>query len=421
LLREILKVYGPIVLIVVAVILVALRFVDPPPPREIRFAAGAQGSLYASVAGQYRDALARDKIQTRILETPGSVENLRLLARGEADVALVQGGLATEETAPGLVSLAGVTYEPVWILVRAGVQAGSLAELRGRRIAIGPEGSGTRALARQLLAANEIDGPPTTFVDLTGPEARAALERGDIDAAVFVVAEPSQGMISLISSGTVRLLPFAQAEAYAMRIPFLSIVRLPAGAVSLARNIPAADMSLVAPTTALVVREDIHPALVSLLLKIARDVYGGRQLFAPAGAFPSKARLDLPLHEDAARYLDRGPSFLFRYLPFGVAVWIERMTVLIIPLVTILLPIFRFAPPAYRWQVQRKIYKWYGRIRKLETEAATAADERRAAILSELDAINPELATLKVPASYAQQLFELRMHLDYVRTRLANP
>lgn len=417
--REILKVYVPIVLIVVAIIVVALRFVDPPPPKEIRFAAGAQGSFYAAAAGHYRDELAREKIQTRILETQGSVENLRLLAQGQADVALVQGGLTSETAAPGLVALAGVSYEPVWVLVRAAIRANSLAELRGRRIAIGPEGSGTRALAQQLLAANEISGPPTVFVDLTGPEARAALERGDVDAAVFVVAEPSPGMIGLIASGTVRLLPFPQAEAYAMRLPFLSVVRLPAGAVSLARNIPAAEMQLMAPTTALVVREDIHPALVNLLLKIARDVHGNRQLFAPAGAFPTKNRLDLPLHEDAVRYLERGPSFLFRYLPFGVAVWIERMTVLLIPLITILLPIFRFAPPAYRWQVQRKIYKWYGHIRKLEVEAATADAARRAAIRQELDAIHPELATLKVPASYAQQLFELRMHLDFVRTRLA--
>ena len=417
--REVLKVYVPIVLTVVAVIVVGLRFVDPPPPREIRFAAGAQGSVYAAAAGHYRDALAREKIQTRILETQGSVENLDLLARGEADVALIQGGLTSESTTPGLVALAGVTYEPVWVLVRSAIRANSVADLRGRRIAIGPEGSGTRALARQLLAANEIDGPPTIFFDLTGPEARAALERGEIDAAVFVVAEPSAGMVGLIASGTVRLLPFPQAEAYAMRLPFLSVVRLPAGAVSLARNIPASEMRLMAPTTALVVREDIHPALVNLLLKIARDVHGGRQLFAPAGAFPTGNRLDLPLHEDAARYLERGPSFLFRYLPFGVAVWIERMMVLLIPLITILLPIFRFAPPAYRWQVQRKIYKWYGRIRQLEAEAAAADAVRRTAIRNELDALQPELAALKVPASYAQQLFELRLHLDFIRTRLA--
>jgi len=420
-LREFVKVYGLVAVVVVAVVAVALRFVDPPPPKEIRFAAGPSGSFYETLAGRYRDELANDKIQTRVLETPGSVENLRLLARGEADVALVQGGLASEESAPHVVALAGVFYEPVWLLARSSLRATRIAELRGRRIAIGPEGSGTRVLARQLLAANEIDGAPTVLSDLTGPEARAALERGDIDAAIFVVAEPSPGMIGLIANGTVRLLPFPQAEAYAMRLPFLSVVRLPAGAVSLARNIPSSDIQLVAPTTALVAREDIHPALVNLLLKIAREVHGGRQLFAAPGAFPTKERLDVPLHEDAERYLERGPSFLFRYLPFGVAVWIDRMTVLIIPLITILLPIVRFAPSAYRWQVRRKIYRWYNSIRQLEAEAAAADAERRRAIRDELDALHPQLTMLKVPDSYAEQLFELRMHLDFVRARLASP
>lgn len=419
--REILKVYGPIALLVVIVIAVALRFVDPPPPKEIRFAAGPSTSFYETVAGRYGEALRREKISTRIIETQGSVENLQRLARGEADVALVQGGIANEASMPGIVALAGVFYEPVWVLARANLRVTRMGELRGRRIAIGPEGSGTRVLARQLLAANEIDGTSATLVDLTGPDARAALERGDIDAAVFVVAEPSPGMINLIAGGAVRLLPFTHAEAYSMRLPFLSAVRLPMGAVSLSRNIPATDTPLVAPTTALVVREDIHPALVNLLLAIARDVHGPRQLFASAGAFPTKDRLDFPLHEDAERYLQRGPSFLFRYLPFGVAVWIERMLVLLIPLITILLPIIRFAPPAYRWQVQRKIYRWYTRIRRLETEAATADAERRAAIRRELDELQPHLAALKVPPSYAQQLFELRLHLDFVRARLANP
>lgn len=417
--REVLKVYGPIVLIVMVVIAVALRFVDPPPPKEIRFAAGLPGGYYHTLAGRYGAALARDKITAQVLATQGSVDNLRRLTAGEADVALIQGGIASEENVPEAVALAGLFYEPVWVLVRSNVRATRLAELRGRRIAIGPEGSGTRVLAHQLLAANEIDAASAVLSGQGGAAALAALAQGEVDAVITLAAEPPAALVSLIANGTARLLSFPHAEAYAMRLPFLSVVRLPAGAVSLARNVPAADTLLLAPTGALVVREDIHPALVSLLLKIARDLHGHRQLFAPAGAFPTRDRIDLPLHEDAARYLERGPSFLFRYLPFGVAVWIERMMVLLIPLITILLPIVRFAPPAYRWQVQRKIYKWYGRIRELETEAATASNERLTEIRGELGEIHPKLATLKVPASYAQQLFELRLHLDYVRRRLA--
>ena len=251
--RELIKVYGLIAVVVIAIVVIALRFVDPPPPKEIRFATGPEGSFYETTAKLYSEQLAQEKIQTRAIATPGSVENLRLLARGEADVALVQGGLASEESYPGIVAVAGVFYEPVWLLVRASLRGPTrIAELRGRRIAIGPEGSGTRALARQILAANEIDGAPTVLSDLTGQQAREALERGEIDAAFFVVAEPSPGMIALVANGTARLLPFPHAEAYAMRLPFLSVVRIPAGAVNIARSIPATNIQLVAPTTALI-------------------------------------------------------------------------------------------------------------------------------------------------------------------------
>lgn len=416
--REALKVYVPIVIAVIAVVVVGLRFVDPPPPREIRFAAGQPGGFYNQMAARYRDALAREKITIRILETQGAAENVRRLADGDADVALVQGGLANENTAPNLVALAGVFYEPVWVLVRSDVRASRLAELRGRRIAIGAAGSGTRVLALQILAANDIDDKAATFLELGAAPALAALTGGEVDAAIVVSAEPSPVMVQMVASGAARLLSFPHAEAYTMRFPFLAAVRLPAGAVSLARNVPARDTLLVAPTAALVVREDIHPALVNLLLKIARDLHGGTQLFARAGSFPTRERLDLPLHDDAARYLERGPSFLFRYLPFGVAVWIERMLVLLIPLVTILLPIMRFAPPAYRWQIQRKIYRWYKRIRQLEAEAQSTDSRRRTAIQQELDELQQRLGTLKVPAAYAQQLYELRLHLDFVRARL---
>jgi TRAP transporter TAXI family solute receptor len=416
--REILKVYVPIALVVIAVVVVGLRFVDPPPPKEIRFAAGQPGGFYNQAAGRYRDALARDKITAQIVETQGAVENLRRLAAGEADVALVQGGLAAEENFPNLVAVAGVFYEPVWVLVRSNIRATRLAELRGRRIAVGAVGSGTRVLALQLLAANDVDATVATLVEIGAAPALAALAAGEIDAAIVVSAEPSPAMVQLVASGAARLLSFPHAEAYTMRFPFLSAVRLPAGAVSLARNVPPGDTLLVAPTAAVVVRDDIHPALVNLLLKIARDLHGGTQLFARAGAFPTKERLDLPLHEDAVRYLERGPSFLFRYLPFGIAVWIERMLVLLIPLVTILLPILRFAPPAYRWQVQRKIYRWYKRIRQLEVEAEAADIRQKLAVRAELDELQQRLATLKVPPAYAQQLYDLRLHLDFVRARL---
>ncbi len=420
--REVLKVYGPAILLIVVIFVVAIRFIAPPPPHELRLLAGAPGGYYHSLAERYRDLLAEDGIDVVVEDSHGSIDNLhRLIDQPEGvDVALVQGGLASEvSSADNLVAIAGLFYEPVWVVVRRGLRIRRLADLKGRRIAIGTEGSGTRVLARQLLLANEIDANDATLLEVGTGASLAGLEAGTIDAAFIVIAEPSQPMVDVLERKKVRLLSFDQADAYRMKFPFLTPVRLPMGAVSLPDNVPPTNVTLMAPTAMLVARDDIHPALVNLLLRAASQLHGGRQLFAPAGTFPTRMQVDFPLQSDAEHYFVRGPSLLFRYLPFWIAVWIERMIVLAIPLLT-LLPIIRIAPPAYRWQVERKIYRWYKRLRYLEAEADTVTDPgQRAKLRSELDEIQARLLKLKVPISYAKQLYDLRLHVDFVRARLS--
>lgn len=425
--REALKVYVPAVLLIAIGFVLALRFVAPPPPKELRMAAGVPDGFYHKMAVRFRTALANEGVNVIIVDTEGAVDNLRrLIHEPEAiDVALVQGGVASEmpelkeENAQDVVAVSGLFYEPVWVIVRTGVRATSLANLKSRRISIGSEGSGTQLLARQFLTANGIDGKSATLVGLNTTDAIGALDRGEIDAAFVVTAEPTDAMISLLGRKKARVMAFEQADAYKMKFPFLTAVRLPVGAVSLPENIPSSDITLVAPTGMLVAREDLHPALLMLLLQVGHDLVGGRQLFASAGTFPSGAHLDFPLDSDAQRYFERGPSVLFRYLPFWIAVWTERMTVMLIPLLAIL-PIIRVAPPAYRWQVQRKIFRWYKRLRNIEADAEGITDvQRRRELRTEVDEIETKLSRLKVPVSYAQQLYDLRLHVDFVRARLS--
>jgi TRAP transporter TAXI family solute receptor len=426
--RELLKVYVPAILLIVIGFVIAFRFVAPPPPKELRIAGGVPDGFYHKLAERYRDALAAEDVKVIVIDTEGAVDNLRRLINqpDKVDVALVQGGLAADvpelktEAGQDIVTIGGLFYEPVWVLVRNGVRATSLVNLKTRRIAIGSEGSGTQLLARQFLSANGVDERNSSFVGMTTADAMAALDRNDIDAAFVVTAEPTGAMSDLLSRRKARVLPFEQADAYKMKFPYLTAVKLPAGAVSLADNVPQADLALVAPTGMLVAREDLHPALLNLLLQVSHELQGGRQLFAAAGTFPSGAHLDFPLDSDAKRYYERGPSVLFRYLPFWIAVWTERMTVLIIPLLAIL-PILRVAPPAYRWQVQRKIFRWYRRLRHIEVEATTTKDsKRRAELQADIVDLEDRLSRLKVPASYAQQLYDLRLHVDFVRMRLAS-
>lgn len=430
-LRDNLRFYVPIVLILGAVLAAASHYVRPLPPRSVVMAAGPEGGVYAAMAKRYREKLQREGIELEIVTTRGALENLALL-RAEprhVDIAFIQGGVGASGEDEGLEALGSVFYEPIFLFARRSLGAQRLADLKGRRIAIGPDGSGNRALALQLMAENGFDTRAPTLLPLAGAEARAALLAGTIDAAVFVIAHPLPSLADLFRSPDVGLLAFDRADAYRMMFPFLSAVTLPAGAISLADDIPAIDTQLLAPAAALVVREDLHSAIKNLFVRVARDIHGGQQLFAPHGRFPSRDLLDYPLNAYAQRFMESGPSIFARFLPFWVAVWGERALILMLPLLGVLLPLFRIGPPIYRWQIERKIYRWYRNLARIERDAdaqttpapATASAAARAAIVQRLDELDARVARVKVPLSYARQLHDLRQHIDLARVHADRP
>jgi TRAP transporter TAXI family solute receptor len=421
--REYLKVYLPIVAIVALGFFVAYRLVDPAPSSTLRIATGGPEGAYAAAAERYKAIFARDGVTLEIVHTSGSIENLRLLRDPEkgVDIAFVQGGTGSAVTPsePELVSLASVFFEPLWIFARGDRPPRRLSELAGRRLAVGAEGSGTRALALELLGSSGVFDRPTSVEDLGGEQAVQALLAGQIDAAFFVTGRPLPLLAPLFQARGIHLVALDYADAYTFRHPFLTKVVLPAGVIRLDPPTPAQDVPLLAPAASLVARDGLHPALIDLVLGAAKEVHRPRQLFAKRGDFPSAAYLDFPIERQAQRYLDSGPSFLRRYLPFQVAGFVERLWVLALPLVTLAIPLIRIAPPAYRWQVRRKIYRWYKHLRRLEEDMWRARDPKtRAQMAEHLDRLQRDVGKLKVPLSYAEQLYHLRLHIEFLRQRM---
>lgn len=414
--REYLKFYVPIAVLLTVGFWLASRYVNPAPPRHVRLASGAPQGAYAESARRYRDLLARDGITLEVVGTSGSIENLKLLQaqQGGVDVAFVQGGTGSPDT-PGLLSLASVFFEPLWVFVRENVPARYVRDLAGRRLAVGVEGSGTRVLARQLLQASGVaDGP--NFLAVGGDEAVQGLLNGTVDAAFFVTARPQPQLDPLFREKRVRLMSFAQADAFAQRFRFLSKVILPEGRLDLAANVPAADVTLLAPAAALVAREDLHPAIIDRLIQAAVEVHGGGQLFTEPGQFPSSRFVDISISPDAQRYLRLGPTFFRRHLPFWAATMVERFMVMLIPVVTLLIPLLRFAPPMYRWQVRRRIFRWYGALREIEERAlAATAPAEHAKIMRELDGVEAEVGRIQIPLGYEESHYNLRMHIQFIR------
>jgi TRAP transporter TAXI family solute receptor len=415
--RAFVTAYGLLLVPIAGALYLAWGFVAEPPPRQLTIAVGQPGGAYWDAALRYREGFAREGIALRLDETAGAVENLDRLRGGQADLALLQGGIATAESAAGIVAIGSVFHEAVWLFRRADIAVDRIGALKGRRIAAGAEGSGTRALAESLLAASGVAAGEATLLPLSGEAAARALAAGEVDAAAFVSARPTPAILALLREPAVALTDFGpRAEAYIAAFPFLSAVRLPAGGASLAEDLPAEEATLIAPSAVLAARGEIHPQIVALLMQVLSDAHRGRGLFSPPGRFPSGLLTDLPVHDDAARWYRDGPSFLQRVAPFWVAVQVERLWVLAIPLLTIAIPLLRFAPPLLRWQIERKIYRWYAELREAEAALAEGTGDRPR-LAAGLDRLDAKLARLRVPLAYMQQLYHLRAHLAQVRAR----
>ncbi len=400
---------------------VAYQFVEPAPPTKIVITTGGESGAYYQFAQRYAAILARSGVQLEIRTSAGSLENLARLSHDEAQVGFVQGGvLAPKEDLDakddsGLLSLGSLFYEPVWVFYRGEKRLERLTELRGKRIAIGQEGSGIRQLAKTLLDANEIP-VNGNLLPLSGLLAAEELQQGRIDAAFIIAAESAPVVQVLLRSPGVKVMSFAQANAYQRRFPFLTRLTLPQGVADLVRDFPPEDIKVLAPTANLIIRDDLHPALQTLLLQAASEVHGKSGFFQSAGEFPAYMDQMLPLSPEAARYFQSGPPFLQRYLPFWLAVLIDRLIVLLLPIVALLIPLLRIAPALYTWRVRSKVFRSYGELRFLEDDLKHHYDPARLAeYRSRLDALDEEASQLHVPLGFTDLVYTLREHVNLVR------
>jgi TRAP-type uncharacterized transport system substrate-binding protein len=419
------RVLAPYVLAGAALLALAawavVHFAEPAPPKLVVMSTGPLDGAYHAFALRYQAHLAQYGIRLELRPSAGSVENVeRLKARKDGvSLALVQGGIVNAENAPGLVTLGSMFYEPNWIFYRSGKDMDLGNELRGKRIAIGPQGSGTREVALKVMRDTGVAEPPTVLSELGGMAAAKALEGGEIDAVFYIAAPDSPGVQRLLGARGVRLLGARRAEAFARRMPHLHRLRLPEGAADLARNIPPKDLDMLAVAANLVAVEDIHPVIVDLLLEAAKKVHGGGGLFQRVGEFPAPVDLDLPLSPDAERfYKDKGsPSILRRYLPFWMVVWVNRFIVVGIPLLIVAIPFFRNIPALYRWRTRRKVYRWYGELKTIE-DAVRRREGEQAAHSARLEQLAARVDRLHIPHAYSGELFALLMHIRLVREML---
>lgn len=416
--KDILRLYWIPVAILALAIIVALMFMAPAPPKKITIAGGAEGGAYAATAQHYAEALRKEKIDVEVLTTAGSVDNLNRIKTDKtdkADIGIVQTGLAADLGTAGARSIGAVFYEPLWVFHRADLRIEELQDIAGKRAAIGPEGSGVRVLSTLLLDEAGVKIGQVRDSPLAGQAAAAALQKGEIDVAMVVSGATTTWIAGLLADPNIKLMSMLEAHALARRHSYLDEVTLYRGVIDLAKIQPREDILLIAPAAQIVVRDDLHPAIQSLLIEAAFREHAAGSILADPGRFPTPELSDIPLAEEAERYYKKGPTFLRSVFPYSVANFLERAWVLAIPLVTLMIPLVRAAPPLYRWRIRRKIYVWYRDLRILEAAGRTAATpEERLSVREKLADMQQQTGEVEVPLSYNDDLYRLRVHIRFV-------
>lgn len=424
--REWVRVIWPFALLALVGVAIVWPMIQPAPPRHVVIATGPEGSSYNDFAEEYAKYFAQRGVKLEIRKTNGSRENYELLndPKSGVDAALVQGGTALpRDQVPELEAICAVSFEPLFILYRSAAFDGAvtrLEQLRGKRVAVGKSTGGTYWLSTPMLTLHGIgtaDDNATKIQQVSGAESIKKLIANEVDAGFYSVSADTGYILEALRTPGIQIASLKLASGYAHQFPFVTMVTLPEGALDLGKDLPDHDVRMVAPTTALITRKSTHKAIIQLLVQAAQKVHAKRDPLAPPGAFPTLDYTELPVGADARYFFTTKPGFLQQTLPFWLASLIDRLLILLVPLAVILIPLFRLAPRLYQWRMRARVYKWYKRLRVLDARLFEASSpEQWAADRLEADELEREIArAVKVPLSYMDAFYSLRVQLAYLR------
>ena len=426
-LRELVNSAGPFILLAIALLGLAYWWLDPNPPNRVTLATGPAQSAYAEFGTRYAKALKQSGIEVQLIPSEGSSANLQMLRDGRADLGFVQGGSDESQTRleSGIESLGSLFVEPLWLFYREDSATrltgkpvlNSFAQLKDFRVNVGTAGSGVPALMEKLFDVNRMEPGTLKLSRLEQTPATMAFLNGEIDALVFASAPESPMVQMLLQTPGMKLLDFAQNEAYSRRFSFLAPVNLPRGVVDLAGDVPPQDVRLVAPTTTLLAKDGVHPAILQLFSQASLKMHGNAGWFSRAHEFPNAANTEFPLAQEAERTIHNGVPLLQRYLPFSLANLMERMWLALGIIIAVLLPLSRIVPPFYQFRIRSRIFRWYAQLRSVEDRHGSKADSADD-LLRELDALEAKAEKIAVPLSYTDELYSLRNHIDLVRQKV---
>ncbi|MBC7538443.1 MAG: ABC transporter substrate-binding protein [Bacteriovorax sp.] len=415
------KITLPLGILITILLIFAIGRFDPAPPNHLTISTGDDQSDIQKYAIQYKRILKAEGVTLNIRASSGPLENLKLLDDDNTGVsaAFVQDGIGSEDKEPDIVSLGSLYYEPIWIFYRSKNVYTHFSQLIGDKIAVGRVGHGAQVFAQRLLLMSGVDPQDASLLNMTSTESAQALKNGTVDAVILMLPADNKIIHELALRKDIKLLSLEQAEAISRKDQAFHHLILPRGAIDLESDIPKEDIDLVASTSTLLVRDDIHPALAYLLLKAATEVHSQPGIFEKRGEFPTNKDDSFSLSKDATQFYKSGAPFWQRYLPYWLAAWFDRFVLLIIPFLAFLLPLIRTIPKIYHWRLRSKIYQRYGELKFLETQikhTVTKVDYDN--YLQQLSLIEERVNKMKMPQNFSEYVYSLKGHIQFVRDRI---
>jgi hypothetical protein len=398
---------------VVAAIWFALWYFIPAPPSTITMVVGP---AYGRFAQHYQERLAKHHVNLVIRSAHSSVDSTSLLRdpKSNLDAGFTLGVIDSAEL-PGFVSLGRITYSPIWFFYRGPETLDHLTQFKGKRVSVGPASG---RISNQILATYGVNAENTTIVALEAPLGAQALRSGEVDVMSIAQEVNNPNIQSLLRDPAIRVMNLAQAEALTKLFPSLDRVVLPQGVIDPEKNIPSSDINLVALTSLVVARANLHPETIYLLAQTMKEEHSHRGIFHRAGEFPTQTDPDFPMAEEALDYYRNGPSFLQRYLPFWMISYAKRIAAILVATVAVVIPLFNYTPKLYAWFLELRLGRLYRLIRLVNSrlKSELTADQL---IALQNDLENIDRAANILPMRHSELFLNLLMHIRSSRSELA--
>jgi len=419
-----LRISAIVILLLLGGIIIYLK---PFPFSGITIATSYKGGDWYQFGEDAIVPLKERGIHIDVVATNGTIENVEALAdpKSKVNAGFVYAAALSESQQKQLYSLGSVSYDPVWIFYRNGLSSKitSIQDLTKFRVALAPKKSGSYILAKKLFEVNgiNVEGNPN-FVSSSWEDSRANFLSGKADVYIFIATMLDPLVEELIQSPDMTLFSMPNALAYQKKFNYLDPVTIPAGSIDIEKKLPAQDISLIATTTSLAVRRDLHPALQLALLMSSKQIIqdSSRLFFSKRNEFPAYVDPSIPISPMARNYYNYGPPKGTEYLPYWLVVFIDRFWLVVLGAFAIIYPLSKlnFHLRRFRFIIRERTH--YAMLLKMEQEITgkQLSSEEKEKLLNKLDTINKQAILHFVPVGEEPDYFLFVNALQLLRNKI---